>query len=359
VKKLILALTIIALIALLMMPMSAAADDGGYTKINKRFTVSPSGNGHQIPQGSIVYHQNDGTTRVFGPNKSLLLKAKNSEAAAVPTPTGPRKATHVIEVPDGSLIKEVDEKKTEVYYNHRLILTTINEEAKLPVPQIRQSGGWVECGQTLYNTSYPADFSEALWQVPSAPPDPHSDTINFIFNGIENYSARNLLLQPVLEWNYPDWGSQPWTITAWYMSGANQYHSDSHPTVYGGDEIYGAIGYQYGTYDWLVGIYNMSDFSSSLYLRSYTSIDPGSISAVWTLEAYRWINYQMSTINMTDDDICGDITFYDIYLSRNGNRTNFTPDNGWVNTAVWDGKLTGLSKDWHGGNTTVTLNTAN
>jgi len=357
-KKLIFVLTIIALIAVLMMAVPAAGNNEGFTKVNKSFSIG-SDEGYRIPEGSVVRHLSNGTTQVSRPDGSLVLKTKNSEVPMVSTPSGPKKATHVFGVPNGSWIKEVDDKTTKVYSDNRLILTTIDEEKNLSIP-MPFTTGWIEYGLNDRDSGIAADYSLAFWRVPSSPPDPHEDTYVFVFNGLSPYpNYETAIMQPVLEWNR--WGSPSWTGTAWIVGGTETpFYSTTHVPVSVGTEICGEIGYEYWNaeihYRWLVSFMDFDEQSSSLKW-SGTEINPNSVRATWVLEAYRYVDGEKTIDDMTDDDICGDISFYEIYLSRNGNRTYFDSDE-IIKWDTWSGKLTDLDVDWSG-ITGVTLSTAN
>jgi len=103
--------------------------DEEYVIITAPFTVSDE-DGYRIPQGSVVYHLENGITEVYGPDDELILKAIDYEASLVPTPGGLRRATHVFHVPNGTHIYG-EGNVQEFYLGDTLILTVVDyqEEA--------------------------------------------------------------------------------------------------------------------------------------------------------------------------------------------------------------------------------------
>jgi hypothetical protein len=100
------------------------AEDEEYVIITAPFTVSEE-EGYRIPQGSVVYHLENGITEVYGPDNELILKAIDYEASQVPTPGGPRRATHVFHVPNGTRISTEGNVK-KFHLGETLILTVID-----------------------------------------------------------------------------------------------------------------------------------------------------------------------------------------------------------------------------------------
>jgi hypothetical protein len=98
--------------------------DEEYVIITAPFTVSEE-DGYRIPQGSVVYHLGNGITEVYGPDNELILKAIDYEASLVPTPGGPRRATHVFHVPNETHISTEGNMK-KFYLGETLILTVVD-----------------------------------------------------------------------------------------------------------------------------------------------------------------------------------------------------------------------------------------
>jgi hypothetical protein len=99
-------------------------EDEEYVIITAPFTVSDE-DGYRIPQGSVVYHLENGITEVYGPDGELILKAVDYEASLVPTPGGLRRATHVFQVPSGTHISG-EGNVQEFRLGGTLILTVVD-----------------------------------------------------------------------------------------------------------------------------------------------------------------------------------------------------------------------------------------
>jgi hypothetical protein len=97
------------------------------TIIGAPLSLVDDGNGTFIPYGSVIYHWSNGITEAFGPDKTRLWMARNSDARIVHSPGGGDvPATFVYGVPNGSLIKPDQEHAvTRVYLDYSLILTVI------------------------------------------------------------------------------------------------------------------------------------------------------------------------------------------------------------------------------------------
>ena len=90
---------------------------------------SQSGGTH-IPFGAVIFHWSNGVTEVDGQDGTLLLLAKDAEAAIPPNPSGREiPATWIYQLPDGAILK-VDPNNPNIsrdYLGDRLILTIIIE----------------------------------------------------------------------------------------------------------------------------------------------------------------------------------------------------------------------------------------
>ena len=105
-------------------------EDEEYVIITAPFTVSDEQEGYRIPQGSVVYHLENGITEVYGPDNELILKAIDYEASQVSTPGGPRRATHVFHVPSGT--RQVTEGNMKKFYlGETLILTVVDYQGEV------------------------------------------------------------------------------------------------------------------------------------------------------------------------------------------------------------------------------------
>ncbi len=166
-----------------------------------------------IPEGSKIVHEN-GITSVYSGNK-LISIYDDSKVEIIHVPSGKLvPVTHVHQVPSGSMLIEED-GIVKTYYKDNCILTvidhdTVDDERISQFPTIPTYDGWVEWSQDL-SVDELWQF-DAYWTVPSSPPDPNDDAINFLFNGIQPDDA-DRIIQPVLEWNQLDSGR--WTGRAW------------------------------------------------------------------------------------------------------------------------------------------------
>src|ERR1017187_4777054 len=73
----------------------------GYTKVQSEFNLANDSGGTKLPHGSLVRFLNDATTEVYGPDGSLILKARDSDAAIIHGQNGDLKATHSFALPNG------------------------------------------------------------------------------------------------------------------------------------------------------------------------------------------------------------------------------------------------------------------
>ena len=104
-------------------------EDEEYVIITAPFTVSEE-DGYRIPQGSVVYHLENGITEVYGPDNELILKAIDYEASQVSTPGGPIRATHVFHVPNGTRVSREGNMK-KFYLGETLILTVVDYQGEV------------------------------------------------------------------------------------------------------------------------------------------------------------------------------------------------------------------------------------
>ena len=117
-----------------------------FTEVTDPFSVDPEDQyGFQIPQGSVIYHWANGITEVYGPDNNRMLIAKDSMVNyAHPTPPNypgtsgqprsPSPTTHGYQVPNGSRIEPDDDGTiTRVYQGDTLILTIIEKSEEFPL----------------------------------------------------------------------------------------------------------------------------------------------------------------------------------------------------------------------------------
>jgi hypothetical protein len=246
----------IVMLATLFVPAVSASDESTwkipplkfennceYQIINAALSTINSDNALNIPNGSIIYHSPDGITTIFNSDGKHYLSAIDAKAKQIETPTGPKPATCVQEIPSGSSI-DVNGNITKVVYNGENILTIVDDTV-LNATKISVSSynGWLEYSYKSVNSLSRFD---AFWKTPLSPPHPNSKATNFLFSGIEP-SDSSAIIQPVLEWNQLD--SHRWTGRAWYAKGTTGLYS-SPVYVSENDNIYGGMIWNSLTQKW-------------------------------------------------------------------------------------------------------------
>jgi hypothetical protein len=307
------------------------AQDNESTKVANGFTLDQSAPGFKIPRGSIIRHLENGITEVYKFDSSLIMSTRDSEAAMVATPSGLVRATHVYGLPSGS---EIDNKgdTTDVYENDTLILRVVDSGA-LAIPSYN---GWIE---SAYNwAAGNLDNFSANWVVPSNPPSPGANVVDFLFPAIEPQSGR-AIIQPVLGWNQV--GRAGWTGSSWYGTGNSYYYSTPISTN-SGNSISGVMAFN-AKLGWQITFTNSTN-SQSTSLK--TKITNNKNLAVFTaLEGYN-----IASIS----DVPGDTTFSGMSFKYKNNYVNMT----WNPFIAATGIDLGLGIDITS-SSQVTLNTAN
>ncbi len=354
---------ILALLSLcLLIPSSlpVAAQDIDYTTLTESFTLNSGEKGQELPTGAIIQHFENGETKVYDSNKSLILKTGDDYAALVTTPSGSMKANHVYGVPDGTEIYR-DGNILTFFKDKKLILTVIDRESDSVtninsnaeyngVPGIINAGGWVEYAR---DAGVDLDYFSANWTCPSDPPTYRSNVMTFLFIGISPMD-RGCIIQPVLQWNNEDERDDSWTGCVWYACRYSAIHSAAID-VSTGDSVTGYMSNI--TIDtWYVDFRNNST-STSVSLAFYdTSIFPESLfgnEIYCTLESYYYHN---PNAILFDYDMPGDTTFSNINITLNGDDVDADWDEFYGSELAF-GLLTDLDVDISG--STITLNTAN
>jgi hypothetical protein len=303
---------IILALSLLMLNIAPVlAGETGYQIVDKPFSTGNSSDTYNIPVGSTIYHLENGITKVYGPDKALLLSAKDADSETIGTPNGPTKATHVHYVPNGSYMETID-NTTKIYTDDVCILTVVEQSQNKTIAKQKQNNNdgipdtdtnkWIED----VNASDVDDLSyfRAKWECPSYPPSPSEH--GYIFNAIQPPGLYNsTILQPCLEWNYRDSGC--WTGTAWAIVNGSVYPVDHSCAVNVGDEIWGVMNRSNNV--WYVYLYNYTTLDSS-YVSTYNAVGSDDLHVYCTLEGY----------GVSDDsDVPGDIEFYDILFKDSSN----------------------------------------
>jgi len=245
--------------------------------------------GSQIPVGSIIYHSTNGITRAFDSQGKQILIANDNEGELVAAPGGYKPATKIHEIPNGSLIKSKGEV-TEIVSEEKKVLTVINQRDELVLPDY---DGWIESSRDL-SIDELAQFI-AYWTVPSSPPSPQQNTVDFLFNAIQSASIGGIA-QPVLEWNQA--GSGRWTGAAWYVYGDGYRASPINAAS--GDSIKGTLSWNQNYEEWWVAFYDQSTGQTSSFFTENYPIGTSDLQIYTALEGYE--------VN-DNTDVPGDTTF--------------------------------------------------
>jgi hypothetical protein len=100
-------------------------------------------------------------------------------------------------------------------------------------------------------------YFRAQWDVPSSPPSPLSQTLDYVWNGLEPEDESDVL-QPVIRYTQSD----GWKGIAYYGIDG-YYYPSSAISASPGDEIWGTIWYDSGNQNWRVTVYNWDTYSST------------------------------------------------------------------------------------------------
>jgi len=256
---------------------------------------------HKIPRGSTIRHLKGGMTEVQGPDNSLVLRTKDSDSSMVHTPSGTVRSTHIFNLPSGS---EIENKgnETDVYQDGAVMLKIIDAD-QITVPQY---SGWIEqsCNWSVPNL----DYFGANWAVPSNPPSPGADTVDFLFSAIEPNNGSQIM-QPVLEWNQS--GSQGWTLRSWYGPVNGNYYCSTPVATKAGNSISGVLSYSRS--GWNIVTRNVTTNKSTSIITK--SLGTSNLAVFCALEGYN--------IN-GNKDVPGDTTFNDMSFKYNNRNLNMT-----------------------------------
>jgi len=328
--------------------------------------ATPSSDAVKIPYGAIIRHSDDGLTTVFEATGKQLFSASDAKAAIIDTPNGPARATHVLEVPDKSVIFDAG-KKMYVFKDQTLIVTVIDETSQ-------KRGSAVSAAASTYPSQYIEGTETnvlpnigqftARWNVPKSPVktiatpgNPSYISSITIWNGVFGYvgsDTSSRLLQPVLEWYYKDKYTDPnpttpaWTMATWYVWGSTNpesVHSKRRTAVYSGDTMQGNIEInKYGYY----AIASITDLgpngggSSTLALNRSLTPKPmpyTNVQATVVLEG--WDPTRLPGLN--SDYLCGSTTFHSFVLKDTNGNIITTPMNKFINSNYWGTGTFGLN----------------
>jgi len=334
----------IGIIALSLLACSTGlvtADQGGeYTVIDAALSPVEGDDVYSIPPGSVIYHSADGITTVYAPDGKIVLKARDSDAARIPTPSGMIPATRVHRYPSGSYgAREPIEFYTDdrgwilgnatKYYapDGRLLLTIESEKGATGEETGGLKGehtGWIECATDTGQDMYLDEFT-AYWDCPCVPSSPEWNTADLLFNAIQDYYPPGTtgILHPILCWE--TWRGHWIAYAQWGPDGEGEYHSSDSIVVNVGDKLRGKLTFVYSNLTWHIEIDNLDDGAKPVDIYTtplFAGTEEKDIFAA--LEGYH-------VHDVTD--VPGEATFYDMSFSYQGNPVDveWLP---WVNQSV-------------------------
>ncbi|SES68647.1 hypothetical protein SAMN04488587_0580 [Methanococcoides vulcani] len=265
--------------------------------INAELSTMKGDNLHSIPIGSIIHHSADGITTVFTSDGKQYLSAVDAKAKMIATPSGLKPATRIHQVPSGSDIR-TNENITNIYYNGTCIMSIVNEDYAdnlEKIDEVPDFKGWLK--STVDKDVAGVRRFVAYWNVPTTPPHPNNDAVDFLFNAIKP-NGESGIMQPVLEWNQLQSGR--WTGAAWYGINDVYYHS-ARINVDQGDKIEGLLSWDNTYSRWLIAFedvtaghqvyFHTNDFDNT-HLDVYTALEGSHV--------------------VDNGDVPGDTLFYDM-----------------------------------------------
>ena len=245
-------------------------------------------------------------------NMTEDIKADSNDI--INTPAGPYLRKQVHEIPAGSTITiqeghliridpksgktlqdfgEIEKSISGSPLNKNLVVNNIdldqNSKMHSTLPGNYSSDGWLTNSYWTNTNSSPIGSFFTAWIVPSAPtavfttnPNINLNQVLYIFNGIEQTNASDII-QPVLQYGTNNaFGGNYWTISSWYIYGLTVLHSPP-TTVVPGTYIYGFIyltAINGSNYNYQISFEN---YPNSVLNISNVPIQP---EAVLTLEGY-------------------------------------------------------------------------
>jgi hypothetical protein len=314
----------------------------GKVSINAVLSTVKGENKFTVPEGSIIDHSEKGLTRVFDSSGKQTRVIDDDQSSLISTPNGMKPATHVHEVPSGSMISFDGKRTTYVTNGDKLLLTVIdNSQKKNQIPGLPDR--WIESAQMASQQSI-GQFS-ANWYVPSEPPTESSQII-YLFNSLRNSEK---IIQPVLAWGRDS--VQSWRGAGWAASSADEYYS-TLINVNEGDSINGLMSYSSGA--WTITFSDTTTGqATALGISGY--LPTSSIYPDVVLECYNTIG---------DAKLPGTTTFSGFVLKNPSGSSitkSVTPDyrDYWINLYGLTKGSTGLNVISSYPYSSVTLQTAN
>lgn len=228
-------------------------------------TTTIDGEEFTIPSGVIVYHDPSGITTVFDSSGIQLCAAEDSEAKEVWTPGGPKPATHVHEVPSGSIVSNQGDM-TYVISNKKVILVLI--EDGLPTETITKSM------EKSAPPDWPLEYIEGIeytptqdlkkftsyWTVPVAPSSTIPSNVICMWNGLHRTTSYQGVIQPVVTWN--ENGDEFFKGRVWQVTNSSVVKSSPISTRTG-HEIRGTLTWDEEMEYWKVVLWDLDNYEAA------------------------------------------------------------------------------------------------
>lgn len=179
------------------------------TGIDREFSFcNKNVSGYCMPIGAHIHYEN-GYTTVWTPEGTLVanISDKNSTHIFSTNPSGDILATHSIEVPSGSYVFQEGNGKTIIAsnINKQHIIAQITDHSQQSFPPTSNTDQWAAWKEIPINPENPVKRLYAKWTVGTTPTpfdDDDSRHILQAFHIFPGINTEDLILQPVLSWNY-------------------------------------------------------------------------------------------------------------------------------------------------------------
>lgn len=266
---------------------------------------------HSIPEGSIIYHSNNGITQVFDATGKQILIADDKKSALIKNPNGAKPATWVHELPSGSTVDIIGNRMFATN-NGKVILTIVDEnvnsfEKSTITPLATWNHYWFE-----YTEAYVAGnirYFDAYWRVPSQPPSPGSGVIDYLFNSISTTDGEGIV-QPVLAWNRAPYTNQ-WSIVSYAIRTGRDDMVSPAIGVAQNHLIRGTLEYNAGQSKWYIKVEDTTTGQITNIYSGVGYVPDSNVNVQTSFEG--WL---INSIN----DVPGDTTFYNmVYRDQNSN----------------------------------------
>lgn len=284
-----------------------------------------------IPSGAIVHHDQSGTTTVFDSSGLQLFAADDSEAEEVWTPGGPKPATHVHEVPSGSVINNQG-NMTYVISKKQVILVLIEDG----VPTETTTGsmgksappdwppGYID-GIEYTPTQDLKEFS-SNWTVPEEPSDTDPSNVICMWNGLHRTTSYQGVIQPVVTWNED--GDEFFKGRVWQVTSSSMVKSSPISTRTG-HEVRGTLTWDEELEYWKIILWDLDNYeATSLFSNIVPNTDcqialmVESWDPCWPRHLFGYVIFHDITLqSMTGSDITPSVEDINVYITEDYNWT--------------------------------------